>query len=143
MVSESDGLVVSSALREQLLLLAAVVSKPRGTILFRRGDACAGVFLLCNGKVRLLLEDPAAILRPRIVGAGCVIGLPAAVGGSAYSLTAEVVEQAELACVPQEALNNCLQQNIELCFEVMNILSQELSETRSAIKQSGGPRPHR
>jgi CRP-like cAMP-binding protein len=137
MGSGSDGLVVSAALRDQLLALSTAVSKPKGTVLFRRGDACAGMFLICSGKVCLSLEAADTAFRPRILGAGSVVGLPAAVGGSNYSLTAEVLEDAELACVSQKALADCLRQNSALCFEVMSILSNEISETRSALKHSG------
>jgi CRP/FNR family transcriptional regulator, dissimilatory nitrate respiration regulator len=142
MVSRSDGLVVSPALSEQLLLLSTAVLKPKGTTLFQRGDACAGLFLIRKGKVRLSLDDTSAVFRPRIVGEGSVVGLPAAVAGSDYSLTAEVIEDAELACVPQEALAECLRQDSALCFEVMDILSHEISQTRLAIKNSGGARSH-
>jgi len=137
MGSGSDGLVVSAALRDQLLLLSTRVSSPKGRVLFRRGDACTGVFLICSGKVRLSIEAADAAFRPRILVAGSVVGLPSAVGGSHYSLTAEVVEDAELACVSQKALADCLRENPVLCFEVMSILSNEISETRSALKHSG------
>ena len=141
MGSGSDGVVVSSALREQLLSLSTSASKPKGTILFRRGDACSGVFLICKGKVRLVLEDTGPAFPPRILGSGCIVGLPSAIGGSPYSLTAEVVEQAELACVPKLALCECLKQDSQLCFEVMHMLSYEISTARTAIKHSGAHRP--
>ena len=136
-MGSGDGFVVSATLRDQLLALSTSVSKPKGAILFRRGDACAGVFLICSGKVRLFLEGAAAAFRPRILGAGCVVGLPSALGGSHYSLTAEVVENAALACVSQKVLADALRHNSVLCFEVMSILSHEISETRSALKRSG------
>ncbi len=137
MGSGSECFVVSAALREQLLVLSTAVYRPKGAVLFRRGDACAGIFLICSGRVRLALDVADSAFRPRILGAGCVVGLPSAVGGSNYSLTAEVLDDAELACVSQEALTDCLRQNSVLCFEVMNILSHEISETRSALKHSG------
>jgi CRP-like cAMP-binding protein len=137
MGSGLQGLVVSAALREQLLSLSTAVSRPKGAVLFHRGDACAGVFLICSGKVCISLDAADDAFPPRILGAGCVVGLPSAVGGSHYSLTAEVIEAAELACVSQKALTECLRQNPVLCFEVMNILSHEISETRSVLKYSG------
>jgi CRP-like cAMP-binding protein len=90
--------------------------------------------------VRLFLDNSEALFGPRILGPGSVVGLPAAVAGTPYSLSADVVEDAELACVPQKALADCLRQNPALCFEVMDILSHEISHTRSAIKNSGGQR---
>lgn len=137
MRSASDDLIVSSALRNQLFVLSTTVRKSKGATLFRRGDACGGVFLIRSGKVRLSLEEENPSFPPRILGAGCVVGLPSAIAGSTYSLTAEILEDAELARVSQEALCDCLRQNSQLCFEVMHILSQEISATRSALKHCG------
>jgi len=136
-------LTVSQAMKEQLLHLGAIVSKRKGTILFSRGDAVTGVFLVRGGKVLLALDKINPAFPPRTLGAGCVIGLPAAVGGSPYSLTATVVEDAELAFVPREALVDCLKQNPSLCFEVMDILSREISGTRHALKRSGNATAHK
>jgi len=135
MGSGSEDPAISSALREQLLQLSTPASKSKGTILFRRGEVCVGVFLICKGKVRLALDAPSWAFPPRILGPGCVAGLPAALADSPYSLSAEVVEDAELACISQRALCECLRQNAKLCFEVMDILSHEISSTRSAMKQ--------
>ena len=140
MASATDGPVVSAVLRTQLLALSKPISKSKGTMLFRRGDPCAGVFLVCKGKVRLFLDHSDALFGPRILGPGSVVGLPAAVAGTPYSLSADIVEDAELACVPQKALAGCLRESPVLCFEVMDILSNEISHTRSAIKSSGSPR---
>lgn len=134
MDSETDGLVASSVLREQLLLLSTTVSTPKGTVLFRRGDPCAGAFLICKGKVRLSLDAGDTLLPARVLGKGCVVGLPATVAGLAYSLTAEVVEEADLASVPKDRLDECLRDNPELCMEVMRVLSREISITRTALK---------
>ena len=130
-------LVVSSAMREQLLRAATLVSKPKGTMLFRRGDAVVGVFLIRDGKISLALDGVNSAFPPRVLGAGSVVGLPATVAGSPYSLTAQVIEDAELAFVPRQALVDCLKQNPQLCFEVMDILSGEISGTRSALKGNG------
>lgn len=138
MGSQPDGFVVSSALREQLLKLSTTVSRCQGCILFRRGDSCDGIFLVISGKVRLSLDSENHAFPTRLLGSGSVLGLPAAVAGTPYSLSAEVTEDALLAFVPQQSLRECLAQNSQLCLEVMDILSREISATRSAIKE--GPR---
>jgi CRP-like cAMP-binding protein len=143
MADASGRLVVSSALRERLLEISKVVVKRKGAVLFRRGDACEGMFLVCSGKVQMALDAMHPAFPPRLLGEGCVVGLPSAVAGSDYSLTAEVIEDAELAWVPQKELRGCLRENPDLCMEVMNILSREISETRAAIKCSGLPRGRR
>ncbi|MGB9492546.1 MAG: Crp/Fnr family transcriptional regulator [Terriglobales bacterium] len=134
MDSESDGLIASPALREQLLLLSTTVSKPNGAVLFARGDPCTGAFLICKGKVRLSLDAKNAVFPARVLGTGCVVGLPSAVSGLAYSLTAEVLDEAVLACVSKEKLGAFLRQSSEMCMEVMRVLSHEISMTRAALK---------
>jgi CRP-like cAMP-binding protein len=136
MASGSDGLVVSAALHERLLLISKIVSRPKGTVLFRRGDACHGLFLVRRGRVRLVLEPASRLFPDRVLGPGCVVGLPSAVAGSPYSLTAEVVQDAELAWAERHEVTECLRRNPELCFEVMDILSREISGTREVLKRT-------
>ncbi|MGA2005492.1 MAG: cyclic nucleotide-binding domain-containing protein [Terriglobales bacterium] len=142
MSTRAGDLVVSLEMRKQLLALGTLVTKAKGTILFRHGDPVLGLFLICKGKIRLALDSSSLVFPPRILGPDSVAGLPASVAGSPYSLTAEVVENAELLFVPRGALVNCLQQNPEFCFEVMDILSAEISGTRAALKHSSS-RSHR
>jgi len=140
MAGGSGNLVVSAELRERLLLLATRISQSKGAVLFRHSDPVRGVFLICSGRVRLSLDGVDVAFPPRILGAGSVVGLPATVAGSPYSLTAQVVEDAELAFVPRDAVVDCLKQNPQLCFEVMDMLSAEISGTRFALKKKGAAR---
>jgi CRP-like cAMP-binding protein len=143
MPTATADLVVSPALREQLLLIGKPVRKRKGTVLFARGDTVIGLFLICSGKVSLELEKGHPAFPARTLGPGTVVGLPAAVGGLPYSLSAKVVEDAELAFVPRELVTDFLKKNPTLCFEVMDILSREISGTRSALKGTGARPPRK
>jgi len=135
---DSDGrnLVPSRELRLQLERLATIVRKPKGTILFRRGDPASGLYLVHSGEVSLTLDSDGPIFPRRILRSDCIAGLPSTVSGSAYSLTAQVLEDAELAFVPRSAVLNLLQQDSSMCFQVMEMLSGEISEIRSAFKST-------
>ena len=135
-MTSTQGLEVSHALKEQLVLLGTSVSKRKSTILFSRGDSPAGLYLIRSGKVLLALEGANPAFPPRVLGTGSVVGLPASVAGSPYSLSAEVVQDAELIFVPREKFVECLRTNPPLCFEVMDLLSGEISGTRSALKHA-------
>jgi CRP-like cAMP-binding protein len=139
MVSSGSNLIPSMELREQLLRLAKTITKPRGTILFRRGDPASGLFLILNGKVSLGLEVDGPI-PDRILSTGCIVGLPATVSGNPYSLTAVVIKDAELAFVPRDAVLDLLHRDSGLCFQVMEMLSGEISEIRAAFKAGDGAR---
>lgn len=137
MASKPADQAISSALRQQLLQISKFAIRRAGTVLFRRGDPCAGLFLILSGGVRMVLEPSVGVFPDRVLGPGCVLGLPSAMAGEPYSLTAEVIEDAELAHVTQQKLTECLRQDSQLCFEVMEMLSREISDTRTAIKRTG------
>jgi CRP-like cAMP-binding protein len=59
--------------------------------------------------------------------------LPATLSDSPYSLTAEVLVNAEVVYLPRLAMLELLRTHSKLCFEVMNLLSEELAETRNAL----------
>ena len=137
MATSGKNLIPSPELQAELERLATIVFKPKGTILFRRGEDVSGVFLIRGGQVSLALDYESRVYPPRVLGPGAIVGLPATVSGNPYSLTARVVEDSELAFVAREALLACLRNNPILCFQVMDMLSGEISDIRSAFKQNG------
>ncbi|MFY9676666.1 MAG: cyclic nucleotide-binding domain-containing protein [Terriglobales bacterium] len=137
----SGNHVVSAAMREELSRRATSTSiEEPGKILFERGDEVRGLYLVRSGKVSLALDSGTVPLPPRITGPGAVLGLPATLSGSPYSMRARVLEKTELVFIPRAAVLECLAANQELCFEVMHLLSGEISETRAALKR--GPTTH-
>jgi len=137
MASPVKNLIPSRELKAELDRRATTVSKPKGTILFRRGEDVSGLFLIRSGRVSLALDCETSVYPPRILGPGHIVGLPATVSGNPYSLTAKVVEDSELAFVPRNAVLTVLQNNSVLCFQVMDMLSGEISDIRSVFKQNG------
>jgi CRP-like cAMP-binding protein len=140
MATLGRNLVPSPELKAGLEQLATTVFKSKGTILFRRGDDVTGAYLIRSGRVSLALDCETPVYPPRILGPGAIVGLPATVSGNPYSLTAKVVEDSELAFVSRDAVLECLQDNPLLCFQVMDMLSSEISDIRSAFKQNGSSR---
>jgi len=67
-----------------------------------RGDPGIGVFLIRKGRVSLQWEDNIALYPSFTLGPGTIIGLPATLSSRAYSLAAEVTEDAELGFVTRE-----------------------------------------
>jgi CRP/FNR family transcriptional regulator len=130
-------LLVANDLNTELDRMATTLAKPVGTVLFRRGDQPSGIFLIHDGKVRLTLDDKARLYPPKVLGSGSIVGLPATLSGSPYSLTAEVVDDAEVGFIPRQILMNYLRANPAACFELMQTLSEEISDMRAAIKNTG------
>jgi CRP-like cAMP-binding protein len=121
--------------KTQLLKMGEVVHCPSATYLFRRGEAGKGIFLISAGSVRLGLDEAPAVFPSRRIGPGAVLGLPATLSGSAYSLSAEAVEDSTFVHVSREELLSLLREQHQLCFEVMRILTDELTATRDALER--------
>jgi CRP-like cAMP-binding protein len=127
-------LIVSFELKTELGRLASPVSRQKGSVLFRRGENVSGVFLIRKGKVSMELDAADGIYPPRTFGPDSILGLPATLSGTPYSLTARTTEPSELDFVPRQAVLNMLRDKPSLCFQVMALLSEEIVETRSSIK---------
>jgi len=108
----------------------------RRSSLFHRGEAVRGIFLIATGAVELRLDERPTALPPQHLGPGSVLGLPAALSNSPYSMSAEVLEDSELVFLPRERLLGLLHEQPQLCFRIMNLVSDELSETRSTLERA-------
>src|SRR5258708_5819346 len=123
----------TAELREHLEAIATEVFKPRGSVLFRRGDEVSGVFVVRTGRIKLGLGCDERLYPSRNLEAGALAGLPATMSGEPYSLTAEVLEDARLGFVARDAVLDLLRRNSALSFQAMQLLSEEISGMRSAM----------
>jgi CRP-like cAMP-binding protein len=136
-MASAKNVVPSPELKAEFERLASIVLKPRNTVLFQRGDKPSGVYLIRSGQISVGLDCDTSVYPARILGTGAIVGLPASVSGNPYSLTAKVVDDSELAFVPRDAVVACLKKNPIFCFQVMDILSEEIAEIRAAFKENG------
>ena len=98
---------------------------PRGTMLFVEGESSDGVYMLCQGKVKLsTCSSEGKIIILEIADAGAVLGLSAAVNGIEYETTAEVLELCQVNYVKTADLLEFLQTNPEACLNAARQLSR-------------------
>ncbi len=125
---------VDAELESKLLGTARNISRQAGTLLFNQGDAVTGIFILSKGKARLTLRSAdGKVHLEQIVGRGGLLGLPAAISGTPYSLTAEVLSDAELAFLSREELVTMMQSDTALSLKLVELLSQEVRAMRNVI----------
>ena len=128
-------LLAPHELKECLIESGSQVRYSRGDFLFQRGDEVRGVFLILSGKVRLGLGNKSNAFPSRDLGPGNLLGLPATLSDSPYSLTAKVIANTEVVYLSRTAMLELLSTHSKLCFEVMNLLSEQLAETRNALSR--------
>lgn len=111
---------------------------PKGAILFVEGQEPRGVFILCNGRVKLSAssaEGKALILR--IAEAGEVVGLPGTISGKAYELTAEAMEPIQANFIPRDAFLKFLKEHGEVALRVAEMLSDIYHATHQEVRYLG------
>lgn len=82
---------------------------PRGSAMFREGDPCNAVFVMCSGKVKVSAtskEGRTMILR--IADAGDVLGMSAALANGEYEVSAEALEPCRVRVLNVKYLNQML-----------------------------------
>jgi len=118
------------------------LNKPASTVLFRRGEKAFGMFLVLSGKVRL--DFGADTPTTGCYGPGALVGFPATLTRGPYSMTATVIETAELGFVRAEILDMMLRGKDDfICRELLALLGEKLAElhkvTRSLIENDRLP----
>ena len=118
--------------------IKSVQTCPKGTVLFREGQAAKGIFLLCRGRVRLsVCSESGRRMTLRITNAGQVLGLSAAVAGGCYEVTAEAMEEVQVGVVRRKDLLEFLHKHPDVCMQVVNLLSEDLHVAYDRVRAVG------
>jgi CRP/FNR family transcriptional regulator, cyclic AMP receptor protein len=91
-------------IHETMSAAAVPVTYPRGSTLFMEGEPSRGVFVICEGRVKLTTTSAEGrSLIVRIAETGAVIGVGATVISRPYETTAEAVEPTTVHVLPKDA----------------------------------------
>ncbi|MBZ5600145.1 MAG: cyclic nucleotide-binding domain-containing protein [Acidobacteriia bacterium] len=125
-------------------LIKSLTLYPRGTILMREGQPARGVFVLCQGRAKLsVCSETGKRLTLRIAGPGEVLGLSASLSSSPYEVTAETLDNAQVAVVKRKDLLHFLRDHREACLQVVHLLSQDLHTAYDRVRSIGLGRSRR
>jgi CRP/FNR family cyclic AMP-dependent transcriptional regulator len=111
-----------------------------GAVIFREGDNCGSVHVLCSGRVKLSAtsrEGRTLILK--IARAGEVLGLSAALAGQPFEVTAETVEPCQLKTIRRQALLDFLDHNAEASMLAARCVAQEYKAAFSEVRRLALP----
>lgn len=108
---------------------------PRGTILFREGDAANGVFILRAGRVLLTVCHPGRHPRLlRIARAGEILGLATLFTHGSWDATAEVALPLQFSFVPHEMILQRFEENPSLRLDVLRQLSHDVISCHDFVR---------
>ncbi|MBX3297905.1 MAG: Crp/Fnr family transcriptional regulator [Acidobacteria bacterium] len=111
---------------------------PKGTMLFVEGQPAIGVYLLCQGRVKLSTCSPEGkIMILGIAEPGDVLGLSAVIAGGDHESTAEVLEICQVNFVPADEFNHLLSTDTEVCLNAVRQLCRSYREAHRMVCSLG------
>ena len=118
--------------------IKSTATYPKSAVLFMEGQLPRGVFVLCNGKVKLSMSssDGKTIIL-KIAQPGDVLGLSATVSNRPYEVTAEIMEPTQANFIPREAFLHFLSDHGEAALRVAEQLSQNYHAAYEEIRTLG------
>jgi len=105
--------------------ISSSASYPKGAILFAEGEQARNVFVLSSGRVKLTTSSPdGKALLLRIAEQGEMIGLPGAISGKTYVLTAEALEPVQVSIISRGSFMEFLRRHGDAALGVAEILNE-------------------
>ncbi len=111
---------------------------PKGATLFMEGHPSNGIYMLCQGRVKLsTCSRDGKVIILRIAEAGEVLGLSATVSDLNYEATAEVLEPCQVNFVRKEDFLRLIAQNAEACFSAIKQMSNKYHTVYIKVRSFG------
>ncbi|MFQ5694349.1 MAG: Crp/Fnr family transcriptional regulator, partial [Nitrospinota bacterium] len=103
-------------------------------IIFREGEPCGGMILLCQGKVKLFISAEDGRQRILDIAVPCeIIGEPALVDVEAHVLTAQAMEPVEIHAIDRTDLLAFLSKHGKVAIQLIHKLGGKLRSVRGKI----------
>lgn len=118
--------------------ISSSATYPRGSVLFVEGQSPRGVFILCNGRVKLFgTASSGKALIFRIAEPGEIIGLPSTLSGKQYELSAEALEPLQANFVRRDDFLSFLREHGEAALKVAEMLGEIYHATCQEVRYLG------
>jgi len=135
---------LTPAAARDLEAIRSPLSYPTGSVLFLEKEAFRGVYVLCSGKVKLIMSSRGGkMLILRLARPGEVLGLMAAMSGSPYEATVETLEPCQVAFVRRDDFSHFIAKYPEVNQAMLRQLSAQYygtCEQMRTIALSGSSR---
>jgi len=113
-------------------------SFPEGSLVFMEGQATRGVYILCQGRAKLLTTNSdGKTLILKIAQAGEILGLHSAVTGKPHEVTVETLQPSQLAFISREDFLRFLKEHGDACLQAAQHLSRDCQSAYDVIRSIG------
>lgn len=113
-------------------------SYPKGAFLFMEKQTPRGIYILCEGEMKLSVSsNEGKTLTLRIAKPGEILGLESALSGNPYELTAETLRPCQVAFIRREAFLPFLAKHPEVYLAVMSQLGSHYQTACEQLRTVG------
>ena len=113
-------------------------SYPEGAIVLMEGQAARGVYIVCQGRVKLMTTNSEGkTLIVKIAQPGEMLGLQSVVTSQSYELTVETLQPSQLAYVSCDQFLRFLKAHGDACLRATQHLSQDCQAAYDVIRSIG------
>jgi CRP/FNR family cyclic AMP-dependent transcriptional regulator len=99
----------------------------QGDFVFQKGDHPSHIYVVQSGSVELFFADNQAVIEKKRLGAGECLGQVALMSMHPHTISAVALEDSEIILLSRRALQQFLQDDIELFALLMMNLARELA----------------
>ena len=110
---------------------------PAGTLLFEEGQACAGMYIIQTGRVRLFKKSGSGEMTIDVLGRGDFFGEMACLIGKPRSINAVVEEESHLLMVDPKVLEELFRENTGMSIRILGNLANRLKKAYGIIEKLG------
>jgi CRP/FNR family transcriptional regulator len=111
---------------------------PKGSLLFVEGEEPRGVFILCNGRVKLTTSSTEGkTLIVKVAEVGEVLGASATILGKPYEVSAETLEPSQMNFIKRDDFLKFLNSHVDACIHTAQQLSHKYQSAQREIRSLG------
>ena len=111
---------------------------PEGSVIFMEGQTARGVYILCQGRAKLLTTNAdGKSLILKIAQPGEILGLHSAVTGKPHEVTVETLQPCQLTFIRREDLLRFLSEHGDACLRAAEHLARDCQSAYDVIRSIG------
>jgi CRP/FNR family transcriptional regulator, cyclic AMP receptor protein len=129
---------ISPAALKDFDAIKSTSAYPKGALLFMERQAARGVFVLCEGEVKLSISSSEGkTLIMRVAKAGEILGLMAGMSGAPYEVTAETIRPCQVAFIRREDFQRFVAKNPEASQGVARQMTMQYQAACEQLRTLG------
>ncbi len=136
--NENSFCVLSQPSLKALDEMKHATSYPEGALVFTEGQVARGVYILCQGRAKLLATNSdGKTLIVKIAQPGEILGVHSAVSGKPHEFTVETLQPSQLAFIRRDDFLRFIKEHGDACLQAAAHLSRDCQSAYEVIRAIG------